>query len=100
MVLALRTSRFHHPVFEAAIKKSKPNISSGPDGFPPLLYKKLEHCIFCTAIIIVYIIHVSWLCATSLDPCYSHTGIVAVMRSKAINYLHLVAVVLRDADND
>ena len=25
---------------------------------------------------------------------------VVVMRSKAINYLHLVAVVLRDADND
>jgi len=25
---------------------------------------------------------------------------VVVVRSKAINYLHLVAVVLRDADND
>ena len=27
-------------------------------------------------------------------------GSVVVVRSKAINYLHLVAVVLRDADND
>jgi len=31
---------------------------------------------------------------------YSTWGIVVVVRSKAINYLHLVAVVLRDADND
>ena len=30
--------------------------------------------------------------------CTFHT--VVVVRSKAINYLHLVAVVLRDADND
>ena len=28
------------------------------------------------------------------------SSIVVVVRSKAINYLHLVAVVLRDADND
>ena len=32
-------------------------------------------------------------------PTESYDAVV-VVRSKAINYLHLVAVVLRDADND
>ena len=28
-----------------AMNKLKPNLSGGPDGLPPLLFKRLKHCL-------------------------------------------------------
>ena len=41
-----------------------------------------------------------WNTVTNQEVFVKSPGSVVVVRSKAINYLHLVAVVLRDADND
>ena len=45
MMFASRISHLLHIVFVKLLKKLKCNSSSGPDGFPPLLYKKLADCI-------------------------------------------------------
>ena len=42
---AIETVVFHARGVEAAINKLKPNLSSGPDNMPPLLFKKLKHSI-------------------------------------------------------
>ena len=36
---------FTRSIVCAAISKLKNNLSSGPDGLPPLLYKQLKHCL-------------------------------------------------------
>ena len=39
----LETVRFTEGDIIAAINKLKPNLSSGPDRLPPMLFKKLKH---------------------------------------------------------
>jgi len=72
--ICLEDVTFSPSSIRAAIRKLIPTISSGPDRFPPLLYKKLEHCI-AVPLSLLFTSFMSVGCATSLDPCYSHTGI-------------------------
>jgi len=53
-----------------AISKLKSNLSSGPDGLPPLLFKKLKHCLaeplslVFTQLLSVSQVPDDWKCAT------------------------------------
>lgn len=41
----LATIEFSSSNVKQAINKLRPNLSSGPDGLPPLLFKRLKHCL-------------------------------------------------------
>ena len=57
----LTTVRFTTSDIIAAINKLKPNLSSGPDRLPPLLYKKLKYCIVLSFVSDIYTNVVNWL---------------------------------------
>jgi len=44
---AIDTIEFTRPTanVEAALSKLKSNLSNGPDGLPPVLFKRLKHCL-------------------------------------------------------
>ena len=42
---AIETIEFNSANVMIAINKLKSNLSAGPDGLPPLLFKQLKHCI-------------------------------------------------------
>lgn len=44
-VTVLETVEFNAGNVMAAIKKVKSNLSAGPDGFPPVMFKRLMHCL-------------------------------------------------------
>ena len=41
----LETLSFDEPSVVAAVNKLKPNLSSGPDDLPPVLFKQLNYCL-------------------------------------------------------
>ena len=45
IVEVLETVTFGEAKVIAAIKKLKPNLSSGPDSLPPLFFKKVKYCL-------------------------------------------------------
>jgi len=60
----------------AAIRKLKSNLSSGPDGLPPLLYKR-TCCSLARplALLFTQLLSVSFCCARHMENCYCYTGI-------------------------
>ena len=42
---AIDTIVFTSANVEAALSKLKSNLSSGPDGLPPVMFKRLKHCL-------------------------------------------------------
>jgi len=42
---AIDTIEFTTANVEAALSKLKSNLSSGPDGLPPVMFKRLKHCL-------------------------------------------------------
>ena len=51
----------------AAINKLKSNLSAGPDGLPPLLFKRVKH--YCTVNICVQTTCVCRVCARRVEKC-------------------------------
>jgi len=68
----------------AAICKLKSNLYSGPDGLPPLLYKRTCHSLARPHGSIVYTTSVSVYCARHVEYCYCYTSIQ--QRSDVANY--------------
>jgi len=81
--ITLADVTFSQSSIRAAIRKLKPNISSGPDGFPPLLYKKLEHCIAVP----LSLLFTSFMSVGCVTQAWTHARVTPVYKGGSSSYL-------------
>lgn len=66
---------FYRHVIAKAIKKLKPNLSAGPDGYPPVLICKLVNSVAEPLAMIFQFIYVSRASTQCMEACHCDTSL-------------------------